>query len=151
MSRLLILPAPPVENHLTLSNQSRLLAGRAARRYSRGIRFPTHRGDAHVSDTNSLKDLEPTKDEARPDAAPTLPAVTLPATDACGAEVLERLGVGGMGEVYRCGDDALGRDLAVKILKAELRGNAAAEKRFLREARLTGSLQHPGIVPVHYF
>src|SRR5262249_40855782 len=58
-------------------------------------------------------------------------------------------GVGGMGEVYRCGDGALQRDLAIKVLRAELRDDAGAEVRFLREARLTSSLQHPGIVPVH--
>jgi serine/threonine-protein kinase len=99
-----------------------------------------------MSDTNSLKDLEQTNDEARPAAASALPA-----TDAFDAELFECLGVGGMGEVYRCGDDALQRDLAVKILKAELCGDADAESRFLREARLTGSLQHPGIVPIHQF
>ncbi|HEY7156236.1 MAG TPA: tetratricopeptide repeat protein, partial [Gemmataceae bacterium] len=98
-----------------------------------------------MSDTNSLKDSVQTNDETLLAAASTLPA-----TDACASELFECLGVGGMGEVYRCGDDALRRDLAVKILKAELRGDAAAEERFLREARLTGSLQHPGIVPVHY-
>jgi hypothetical protein len=70
--------------------------------------------------------------------------------DLAGHALFERVGVGGMGEIYRCGDDALGRDLAIKILKAELQGNADAEERFLREARLTGSLQHPGIVPVHH-
>jgi serine/threonine-protein kinase len=51
--------------------------------------------------------------------------------------------------VYRCGDDALGRDLALKVLRSELRCNAVAQERFLREARLTGALQHPGIVPIH--
>jgi serine/threonine-protein kinase len=88
--------------------------------------------------------VEQTSDETRPAAASTLSA-----TDAGGAALFECLGVGGMGEVYRCGDDALQRDLAVKILKAELRGDAVAEERFLREARLTGSMQHPGIVPIH--
>jgi serine/threonine-protein kinase len=63
--------------------------------------------------------------------------------------LFERIGVGGMGEVYRCGDDCLQRDLAIKVLRAELRGDAGAEERFLREARLTGSLQHPGVVPIH--
>ena len=69
--------------------------------------------------------------------------------DLRGYELLERLGGGGMGDVYRAGDPALGRDLAVKVMKADLQGYAAAEQRFLREARVTGSLQHPGIVPVH--
>jgi serine/threonine protein kinase len=53
-----------------------------------------------------------------------------------------------MGEVYRCGDTLL-RDLAIKVLRSELQSNADAEERFLREARLTGSLQHPCVVPVH--
>ena len=97
-----------------------------------------------MSETNSLDPLEQTSGEARPANAPTLSA-----TDAGGHPLFECLGVGGMGEVYRCGDDALQRDLAIKILKAELRGDAAAESQFLREARLTGSLQHPVIVPIH--
>jgi serine/threonine-protein kinase len=54
-----------------------------------------------------------------------------------------------MGEVYRCGDPALGRDLAIKVIKLSLRGHARVEQRFLREARITGSLQHPGIVAIH--
>jgi tetratricopeptide (TPR) repeat protein len=68
--------------------------------------------------------------------------------DLVGHALFERIGVGGMGEVYRCGD-ALQRDLAIKVLLAELQSNADFEERFLREARLTGSLQHPCIVPVH--
>jgi serine/threonine protein kinase len=66
-----------------------------------------------------------------------------------GHALFERIGVGGMGEVYRCGDDALGRDLAIKVIKADYCGHEGAERRFFREARVTGSLQHPGIVPIH--
>jgi serine/threonine-protein kinase len=96
-----------------------------------------------MSETNSLDPLEQASDEARP------AEVLTRAADAGGPVLFERLGVGGMGEVYRCGDDALGRDLALKVLRSELHGNADAQERFLREARLTGSLQHPGIVPIH--
>jgi tetratricopeptide (TPR) repeat protein len=74
----------------------------------------------------------------------------MPAPNAVGHALFERIGVGGMGEVYRCGDDALQRDLAIKVIKAELRGRDNAEERFVREARITGSLQHPGIVPIHH-
>ncbi|HTU92299.1 MAG TPA: tetratricopeptide repeat protein, partial [Gemmataceae bacterium] len=97
-----------------------------------------------MSDTNSCNCQDLTADPPRStgDATP-------PAFDASGHALVERLGIGGMGEVYRCGDEALQRDLAIKILKDELRGNTDAEERFLREARLTGSLQHPGIVPIH--
>jgi serine/threonine-protein kinase len=64
-------------------------------------------------------------------------------------QLVEQLGRGGMGEVYRCNDPALGRDLAIKVLKAALRHDSEIERRFLREACITGSLQHPGIVPIY--
>ena len=82
-------------------------------------------------------------------APTTLPAAPPSELDLRGYELLETLGGGGMGEVYRCCDPALGRDLAIKVMKADLRGHPQVEHRFLREARVTGSLQHPGIVPVH--
>ena len=69
--------------------------------------------------------------------------------DLRGYQLIETLGKGGMGEVYRCGDPALGRDLAIKVMMAAHRGHAERERRFLREARVTGSLQHPSIVRVH--
>ena len=77
-------------------------------------------------------------------------ATSLPiAMDLRGYELIEQLGKGGMGEVYRSCDPALHRDLAIKVMAASLRGHAEAEQRFLREARITGSLQHPGIVAVY--
>ena len=55
---------------------------------------------------------------------------------------------GGMGDVFRCGDDALARDLAIKIIKAEmLRCAAAAEECFCREARVTRELHIPASCP----
>ena len=69
--------------------------------------------------------------------------------DMRGYELLERVGRGGMGEVFRGKDPALGRDLAVKVLREALCGNAEAEHRLEQEARITGGLQHPNIVPVH--
>jgi serine/threonine-protein kinase len=98
-----------------------------------------------MSETNSLNTADSITGQSL--SADTEAAKTL---DAAGHVFFERIGVGGMGEVYRCADDALQRDLAIKVLRAELRGDAGAEERFLREARLTGSLQHPGIVPVHH-
>ena len=77
-------------------------------------------------------------------------AASLPVTmDLRGYELIEPLGKGGMGEVYRSCDPALHRDLAIKVMAASLRGHAEGERRFLREARITGSLQHPGIVAVY--
>jgi serine/threonine-protein kinase len=97
-----------------------------------------------MSETNSLNTTDQATNDARPQDVGTMVA-----PDAAGHALFERIGVGGMGEVYRCGDDALQRDLAIKVIRAELRENAVAQERFLREARLTGSLQHPGVVPVH--
>jgi serine/threonine-protein kinase len=64
-------------------------------------------------------------------------------------ELLDQLGAGGMGLVYRGRDPALGRDLAVKVMRAHLVGDTASEIRFMQEARVTALLQHPGIVPIH--
>jgi serine/threonine-protein kinase len=63
--------------------------------------------------------------------------------------LLERLGSGGMGEVYLSRDPGLDRLLAAKVLRAEWQGNPEMERRFQAEARITGSLQNPAIVPVH--
>ena len=56
--------------------------------------------------------------------------------------VLELLGAGGMGEVYLGCDDNLGREVAVKVLRAERRLDARAMTRFRREAQLLSRLEH---------
>ena len=62
-------------------------------------------------------------------------------------EILERLGSGGMGEVYRARDLRLGREVAVKIL-ADGTGRDQVS-RFEKEARLASSLNHPNIVTIY--
>jgi serine/threonine-protein kinase len=54
-----------------------------------------------------------------------------------------------MGAVLRVHDPDLGRDLAIKMLRAEYRGWADLERRFLEEAQVAAQLQHPGVAPVH--
>ncbi|MFN2371954.1 MAG: serine/threonine-protein kinase, partial [Candidatus Krumholzibacteriia bacterium] len=66
-------------------------------------------------------------------------------------EIKERLGKGGMGEVFRARDTKLGRDVAVKILPTELSGDPEREARFQREARALASLQHPNVASVYGF
>src|SRR5262249_54698447 len=56
---------------------------------------------------------------------------------------------GGIGQVWLARDADLGRDVALKELRPERQGQPAARARFLEEARVTGQLEHPGIVPVH--
>ena len=59
--------------------------------------------------------------------------------------VTERLGAGGMGEVYRAADAKLGRDVALKVLPSRFADDAQRMGRLTREAQLLASLNHPNI------
>jgi len=63
--------------------------------------------------------------------------------------VLSRLGKGGMGEVYAAQDAKLNRRVALKILPADMTGNAEWLERFRREAQAVAALNHPNIVTIH--
>jgi len=64
-------------------------------------------------------------------------------------EVIEEIGRGGAGVVYRARQESLGRDVALKLLMPRPSEAAQETRRFIREARSAASLQHPGIVSVH--
>ena len=59
------------------------------------------------------------------------------------------LGVGGMGEVALCRDGIIGRDVALKRMRGDVRTRAHAYTRFVREALVQARLEHPSIVPVY--
>jgi eukaryotic-like serine/threonine-protein kinase len=63
--------------------------------------------------------------------------------------VIELLGAGGMGEVYRARDPALGRDVAIKVLAAPDTADSGWIRLFEQEARGVASLAHPNVVAIH--
>ncbi len=64
-------------------------------------------------------------------------------------EIIEKIGAGGMGEVYRAADTKLEREVAIKVLPAAVSGNAERLARFEQEARAAGGLNHPNLVTVY--
>jgi serine/threonine protein kinase len=64
-------------------------------------------------------------------------------------KVLEKIGEGGMGEVYIAEDTKLSRKVALKVLPAEMAENAERRARFEREAKAVAALDHPNIVTIH--
>jgi eukaryotic-like serine/threonine-protein kinase len=64
-------------------------------------------------------------------------------------ELLEVLGIGGMGAVYRARDTRLGRDVAIKVLPRVFSANPERRARFEREARLLAALNHPHIAAIY--
>src|SRR5882762_7090932 len=66
-------------------------------------------------------------------------------------EIVEPLGAGGMGEVYRAHDERLDRDVALKVLPAGVLADEIARKRFRKEALALAKLCHPNICMIFDF
>jgi serine/threonine protein kinase len=64
-------------------------------------------------------------------------------------EIVEPIGAGGMGEVYRARDTRLEREVAIKVLPEHLAESPELRQRLEREARVVSSLQHPNICTLH--
>jgi serine/threonine protein kinase/tetratricopeptide (TPR) repeat protein len=65
--------------------------------------------------------------------------------------IVEKIGAGGMGEVYRAHDPQLDRDVAIKVLPAGTLDSESARRQFRREALALAKLNHPNIATVHEF
>ena len=64
-------------------------------------------------------------------------------------EIVDKLGSGGMGDVYRARDTKLGRDVAIKVLPVEFSRDEERLARFKREAKVLASLNHPNIASIY--
>ena len=64
-------------------------------------------------------------------------------------EVVEKIGEGGMGEVFKAIDTKLGRSVAIKTLPADANQDRSARRSLLKEARAASALNHPAIVTIH--
>jgi serine/threonine protein kinase len=109
--------------------------------------------DRPTTDQSTL-DFVPAGDEALSDlflCGP--PTLTVEAVNTVGHyELVEEIARGGMSVVCRCYDHVLQRHLAMKLLKEQYCTDSNFSdfcRRFQREARVLGELQHPGIVPIH--
>jgi serine/threonine protein kinase len=105
-----------------------------------------------------MSDQSPTRTDP---AADTQRTATLAPASSAGAgvvspvpavvefELLDEVGRGGMGVVYRAIDRRLNREVAVKLLQQQFTPDSPAARRFLRESQITAQLQHPGIPAVY--
>jgi len=64
-------------------------------------------------------------------------------------QIIEKIGAGAMGEVFRARDERLQRDIAVKLIRPSSSGNADHIRRFEQEARAAAALNHPNIVAIY--
>jgi serine/threonine protein kinase len=73
----------------------------------------------------------------------------MPDRDIAQYRILEKLGEGGMGAVYKARDRRLDRTVAIKVLPPDKVSDPARKSRFIQEARTASALNHPNIVTIH--
>jgi serine/threonine-protein kinase len=113
---------------------------------------PPLRNDLHsLGDGDVLAGLAQLRTPTGAHTGAPLPATTADAKGTPGQryQVLRPHGKGGLGEVFVALDQELRREVALKEIRAEHADDPLSRGRFVREAEITGGLEHPGVVPVH--
>src|SRR6185436_15143643 len=64
-------------------------------------------------------------------------------------EILEKLGEGGMGVVYKARDTHLNRQVAIKVIRADAVANPERKRRFVQEAQAASALNHPNLIAIY--
>src|SRR5450432_1058501 len=64
-------------------------------------------------------------------------------------EVVEKLGAGGMGDIYKALDPRLNRSVAIKVLSTANSGDPERRRRFIQEAQAASGLNHPNIITIY--
>ena len=105
---------------------------------------------SHPTDQFTPSGYESADDESRQRHATSTPSSSR-ASSQHEFQIVRLLGRGAMGSVYLARDLALHRVVAIKVLRWDLAASVDDTERFRREARTTGQLSHPSIVPLHSF
>lgn len=87
----------------------------------------------------------------KPEGTPQVPDASSQTCKIEGYELIECLGSGGMGTVYKAHDEKLDRVVALKLMLKDLRADPAVHEAFKREARAIAKLNHPNIAQIHSF
>lgn len=111
-----------------------------------------------ASQGDRVQDIQPKDDGVRSDPPAPQPVMPTPHRESqdlpferlAHFRILERIGAGGMGDVYKAHDETLDRPVAIKVLPAELARQEEFVSRFRAEATAAARLAHPNIVPIYF-
>jgi len=140
---------------MTDSEDSEEAAGTRVTRRAKGDRDPSG-VEAASEDVTWLREPRAPDEVSPNDLSPIEDSSETPPSEADAGgrrlshyEIVSRIGVGGMGEVYRAKDLSLGRDVAIKVVQESFSSEPDRLERFEREARAAAALNHPNVATVY--